>query len=155
METRFTWYAPEHEWTERSPDWYWWFGTIGAIAVAGSIWFQNYLLAALLAISTALFIIFNKREPGEHVVVVTDEWIMVDSKKYLFRELDGFWVADPLDHSIFGKLMLHIPNGPVQLHTYLIDVDVEIAELRDFLRTKITEKEYKPNQVEILFDKYL
>lgn len=155
METTFTWYSPHYEWRERSADWFWWVGTLALIGIGLSVWFKNYLLAALLFLGGGLLILFARREPDEYVISVNQEGITIDERKFLFRDLDAFWIADPTAQGVFHKLMLHTQSGPVQMHTYLIDIDVDVEALREFLRSKLTETEFKPSRIEVEFEKFL
>ena len=86
------WTVQTHEHRERSVDWYWGLGLIGLAGAAGSVFFGNYLFAAIIAIAAGSVGALAFRGPREHGVHVGPRGLSIDGTVYRFDAIESFWV---------------------------------------------------------------
>lgn len=144
MQTNFEWQAPEYEWTERGNDWYWVLGVVGVIIIGLSIYFKNYLLGILVLLGGTLLFAFSKRKPSNHDFVISPEGFFVDGHTYSFSEFEGFTISEPPANQNYPRVTFYKNFSPTPYSTYLIDFAIDTDELREFLATKLEERENAP-----------
>lgn len=89
-----SWQAPTHEFTERSPDWFWALGLLGVAGAITSILFSNYLLALIIGLGAVCMAILALRPPRMCKIDVSAAGIRVDHALYPMRVLKSFWVDE-------------------------------------------------------------
>jgi hypothetical protein len=154
MESLFAWTAPEYEYRPRSSDWYWWVGTFGFVGAGAAIWFENYLLGGLLVLGTLLLLVFSKREPLNHEIVIDETGISIDGTLYAMNTIDHFWIAEPVHNQQYARLIIHRAYSIQASNTYLIDSEIPLAELREFLLQFTTEKEYRESDTLVRLEEF-
>lgn len=141
MQTRFEWQAPEYEWVERGSDWYWVLGTLAVVIIGLSVYFKNYLLAILILLGSTLLIAFSKRKPTDHELAISPEGFFVDGYTYQFSQFQGFTIAEPPANQNYPRITFYKQGSPTPFLTFLIDFEIDTDELREFLLTKLEERE--------------
>ncbi len=89
-----SWQAPTHEFTERSPDWFW---ALGLLCVAGAITaiiFGNILLALIIGLGAFCMTVLALRPPKLCQIDVSQIGVRVDHALYPMRSLKNFWVDE-------------------------------------------------------------
>jgi hypothetical protein len=94
MSPILSWKAPTHEYTERSPDWFWAVGLIGVAGAVISVLFGNYLLALIIGLAAVCMAILALRPPRLCEITLTSQGIRVDHAFYPQRSLKSFWIDE-------------------------------------------------------------
>ena len=89
-----SWQAPTHEFTERSPDWFWALGLLGVAGAITSILFGNILFALIIGLASVCMAILALRPPKMCEIDVSLVGIRVDHALYPMRSLRDFWVDE-------------------------------------------------------------
>lgn len=89
-----SWQAPTHEFTERSPDWFWALGLLGIAGAVTAILFSNYLLALIIGLGAVCMAILALRPPKLCQIDISEIGIRVDHALYPMRSLRNFWVDE-------------------------------------------------------------
>ena len=89
-----SWQAPTHEYTERSPDWFWALGLIGVGGAVTAALFSDYLLTLIIALGSVCMAILALRPPKLCDITVNEQGVRVDHALYPMRSLKNFWVDE-------------------------------------------------------------
>jgi hypothetical protein len=90
--TYLTWEAHEHEYREKSSDWYWAVGIITLSIAAISIIFNDIIFAIFIIIGAFALCLASSKAPRILTYEITDRGIRVNDTLYLYQNLDSFWV---------------------------------------------------------------
>lgn len=96
------WKALEYEYVEKSADWYWIVGTIGALVTAISYFIGNWSFAILVVISTIMFMFLATRRPGWITVKLNHKTISINNRNKYLKHYDEFNIDEERN-----KLLLH------------------------------------------------
>ncbi len=134
-----SWQAPTHEYTERSPDWFW---ALGLLCVGGAITailFSNLLLALIIGLGALCMAILALRPPKLCDITITTQGIRVDHAFYPLRSLRTFWV----DEESREKTQLIVTTGSILNPELLLPLEehVDPEALRRILRKYLPEEE--------------
>lgn len=142
MQELFAWRAKEFEDFEKTNDWYW---TIGLVAIVGAgiaFWQDSFSFGVLILVSGFTLMVFGKVKHGTHSILLTEDYIMVDENKILWKDVVGFSIIDIPKEFPEKKMILEVSNSVRSKISFKIDRNVVNAEtLRDFLSTKTEEKD--------------
>jgi hypothetical protein len=147
MNDEIVWHVLTHEHRERSADWYWTLGLGTVLGCVASIYFGNYLLAAILIIGVGSICVLSVRGPREHEVKLDRRGVTLDGTLYHYRSIASFWVED---HELMP------PDWPPRLfitttglisprHTIPLDDPTHGAAVRAYLLRYIPEEEHEPH----------
>lgn len=141
---RFSWVTHQYERHERSNDWYWILGIVAAIGVALSIVFQNYLLAILIALGATMIGILANREHEELRVEILGKGIHINKNLYPYKKIKSFWMYQATTRQgLQYRMILEIARPLLPFFTIQLDPKVDLVQLREYLRTRILEKEHR------------
>ncbi len=140
MAAAFEWQAYEYDYYDKTPDWFWLVGAGGLVGIILSIFFVNYLLAIILALSTGMLLFYGKREPELIEVSVDSRGIQVRHELYLYKHLKSFWILDREDgpQLIIHSERLIVPHISIPLG------EAPSTEIRAYLKRFLPEVEYTP-----------
>ena len=129
-----SWQAPTHEFTERSPDWFWALGLLGLAGAVTAVLFSNYLLALIIGLGAVCMAILALRPPKMCQIDVSEIGIRVDHALYPIRSLKSFWVDEvsrPIPQLIVAtdSLLNPVLVLPLEEHVSPEKVKVEMLKL--------------------------
>lgn len=133
------WTDYEFEHRPKTPDWYW---ALGIIAIAGTvtaILLENYLFAIFIIIAALALSYFGRKEPRIIDYKVNRHGIKIDNILYPYLNLEGFWIDYNEERP---RLLLHSTQSMNSIISICIE-ETDTAELRDFLRDYLPEKELR------------
>ena len=143
------WSALEYEDKERTPDWFWGLGIV-ALALAGlSIYFENYLLAVLIAISAFSLALFAARKPEYTEYELHEDGIRINKTFYPFNTLQSFWVEQ---FSAEPKIIIVSKKFFVP-HIIIPIADHDPKKIREFLLNKLEEVEHHEPLLHIITER--
>jgi len=98
----FVWEMPSHEQHERTPVWYLIVSLLALASVVYGVLANNYLFALIVLISAVILILVNNDEPGNILVQIGHNGIVVDGNFVLYDQLADFSV---IYHPPFTKVL--------------------------------------------------
>ena len=92
------WLAHEHEYKERSSDWFWAVGIVAFSIAIASIIFGSVIFGILVLVASFAMALFINREPDEIEVAVNEIGIARGRVFYPYESLDSFWIDHEHPH---------------------------------------------------------
>jgi hypothetical protein len=152
MPERIEWEAPEYEFREHHPNWFWGVGIGIGVLVLLAILFKNFLLAIFLIISGFALMMYAVRQPQIIKYALTSRGLERAGKLFLYAELKSFWVntaeeAPPAGQIIFESQKLLMPHiiAPLAENT-------ESTLVREFLKPQLKEEFHADSVADMLGD---
>ncbi len=141
----FIWQAHEYIFQEKTSDWYWAVGIIGASVAVISLIFGNIIFALLIALCTFCLMLFGAKEPALVRFEINKTGVLIDRRLYPYGTLQSFWVEDNRHRGHQSKLFLKskrlaVPLIAVPLEGHEEGVNPE--DIRDFLLDHLLEDEH-------------
>jgi len=146
----FSWETLEHEYTEKSPDWFWVVGIGGAVIALASLLLGNILLSLVAILVTVVLFLYSSRQPEKVKVTVNRRGVQVEHIHHPFNSLRSFWIHDHLPKK---KLILHSDKAFAQHWHLPIPDDVDHEALREFLLEHLKEEPHEPTLIDVLVEK--
>ena len=137
-----SWVVHTHEHKDRSVDWYWTLGLAAVAAAGASIFFGNFLFAAIIGIAAGSMGVLVARGPRTHWVRVDTKGVSMDGTLYPYRSIHSFWV-EPFNAAAGQHGRLLISNAGL-LHPQLViplEESARAASVRTYLKKYIPEEE--------------
>lgn len=142
MKELFAWKAKEFEDFEKNNDWYWTVGLIGLVGAGIAFWQDSFSFAVLILVCAFTLIVFANTKHGVHSILITDDYVMVDEKQILWKDIIGFSIIDTKDELGGKKVIFETTNSVRTKISFKIDRNLVNPEtLRSFLKEKTQEKE--------------
>jgi len=88
------WQIHEYEHYEKTPDWFWIVGIIGATLAVLAVIFNSILFAVLIVIATVSIIIFGNKAPHLLDCEINKKGVRVNRTFYPYSNLDSFNLTD-------------------------------------------------------------
>src|SRR3990167_8118911 len=92
------WGAHEHEYKERSSDWFWAVGIVAFSIAIASIIFGNVLFGILVLVASFAMALFINKEPEVTEVVINEQGVARGRVFYTYESLDSFWIDHEHSH---------------------------------------------------------
>jgi hypothetical protein len=102
----FSWEAPEYEYIEKHPRWYWVTGIVLLAIVIYAIITNSVLMAITFILIGMLMYIFAEREPRQIRMEINSDGIVADRQIYEYDDLKSFWIFYEVEAG-FKVLSLH------------------------------------------------
>lgn len=154
MNEIFTWRTKEFENFKKTNDWFWWVGLLSIAGAGIAFWTGSVSFGIFILISGFALILFGNVSHPEHSILITEEGLMIDQSKFLWKDVLGFSIIDDPKDS-FGKKVLFETNRAVAnkislpINRSVVNPDA----LRKFLAQHIEEKEIKESLSKSLAEK--
>ncbi|MBU6232049.1 MAG: hypothetical protein KGI45_00640 [Patescibacteria group bacterium] len=91
-EALIAWSAPEHLYTEKSPDWYWAVGIVTLALAVVSFIFGDIITSIFILVAAVALVLHAARPPRNIYHEINDRGIIIHDRLYSFLELDSFWI---------------------------------------------------------------
>lgn len=143
------WIAPEHKHKEKSMDFFWTVGIIALLIFVASIWFQNYLFAIFILISSILLIMISNKTPEDIEYKIDTEGISIRDKKYRWKEIKGYFIKK---YENEANLLIEIDKYFLPIYT--IPVPLELTKkINENLKKILNQKDLNESQSMIFMEK--
>ena len=138
---KIEWTAPEYPFWQKPAEWYVSASIIGGSLVIASVFFNNFVLAILIAIITLSLLISATVPPKKITVSINKKGVTIGSLFYPFINLESFWISDLEDPS-----RLFLKSKKLLSPIIMIEiVEVEEEEIEKILKNYLEEEElYEP-----------
>lgn len=148
---RLEWEADEHEYKERSSDWYWAVSIITVSVAIASVIFGNIIFGILVLVAAFSLTVFIDREPRIVKITVTEKGISKGGTMYPYDTLKSFWIETEHSHP---KIMLRSERFYLPLIIIPLGEGVDLERLEDVLK-EFLEEEYHSTPLLEKFLEYL
>ncbi len=111
-----TWQAYEFEHNEKTPDWFWIVGIIGATLAVVAVIFNNTLFATLITMATVSVIIFGNKEPHLLDCEINKKGVRIHKTFYPYSNLETFNVTEGHSPKLLlksSKLLMPLITVPI------------------------------------------
>ena len=150
LTTEFTWQSAEYVKNARGVDWYWAVALLGVAGVTACVVLDNYLFAVIVFIAIVFIFVYASRDPVLHTVSVSQVGVEIAERMFTYEHLTHFWIEN---HPREGyKLLLHSDIKMMPISVLPIDDTVDVVTLRNFLISKIPEREIREPVLLQLFE---
>jgi len=103
---RIEWQAPEFEYRERSPAWYWGSIAVAVLALAVAVWQRNFLFATFIVIAEIMVLVWSTRTPAMVSFLIDEHRITIhEHASHLFTDIETFSILD--DGSPWATVVFH------------------------------------------------
>ncbi len=143
-----SWEVKEYEHFERSPDWFWGVALVAIVGGLLAIFFDNFLLAVIIALAAMSLVMYAKREPMTLTVELSAAGVKIGKTFYPYKNLKTFWVTEADDRT---KLLLESSRSIMPI----IDIRAPIArreEIMDYLNDYLPALEREESLIDALGD---
>ena len=136
----FAWEAPEYEYIEKHPKWYWVMGLILLAIIVYAIITNSILMAITFILIGMLGYAYAEREPRLIRMEINPDGVIVDKIMYEYDDLKSFWIFYEVETgfkilSLHSKKTflphIHIPVGdanPILIREVLLNYLPEIKQ---------------------------
>ena len=130
------WSAYEHEYVERSVDWFWALGIVAVSVAITSILFSNLLFAILIIVAAVTIGIIARTPPELVEFELSERGIRVAGTLHRYNDIISFWVededgAEPL--LLVDTIKFMSPNLIIPIE------NIDPHEVRAYLRAYVEE----------------
>lgn len=147
----FSWVFPEFEYKNKNRKWYYIVGVIALILISIAIVFQNYLFGFLIFIGVFLMFNLATKEPLILEVEISEQGLKINETMHSFSNINAFWIAENTKEQAILLLATNKPIAPVI--SVVIDEEINILELREYLLDFLEEQEMKEPLSDKIIDK--
>lgn len=139
MADDISWQAPEFEYIEKGPDWYWAVGVIATTLIVAAILFENLLFSLVILFATIALVTQANREPDILEFTIDRRGVRIENTLYPYASLRSFWVENT-EHE--QQIILQSQKN---LMPYIIVpiAEVDPEEVRDYLLQFLPEEEHE------------
>ncbi len=138
----FGWNSPEFEFKEKTKKWYWMVGIVGLILIVIALLLQNYLFGFLILVGVVLMFVLSNKQPLDLPIEVSEYGIKVYQDLYSYEnDIYAFWIS--MNKRNQPVLLLYTSKRVTPLISLIVDEEIDVIGLREFLSEFIQEQEMK------------
>ncbi|MCP4181178.1 MAG: hypothetical protein GY756_25730 [bacterium] len=114
--------------------------------------YNDYYFSAIIFIGTMMMYYLKKSEQSNIDIIIDDKGISVDDKILPYSEISKFWIVENKDETNYLLIRFKFALiNPTKIYT--INSDVNLEELRTFLKEFLKEKRIKERIYEKLINR--
>ena len=103
-----SWHALEFEHKQKTPDWFWAVSLISVCIIATTIFYQNYLFAVFIFLSTTILLYKANQTPHIISCEITNRGITLDNYLFPYNSIEAFWIEPDSSNSKHHKILLRV-----------------------------------------------
>jgi hypothetical protein len=141
------WEAPEYEYIEKSPDWFWAVAIIAAGFIFLAYFFRNIILGVLIFLMAFVVMLYGARKPRLAKFLIDWRGITINSRFYPYENLKSFWIHyDPPHHKelVFISKKLFMPLISIPL------AEADPNKIREILIKYLEERHQELSFIDVL-----
>jgi hypothetical protein len=144
---KIEWEAPEYEFHEKSPDWFWTLGIITLALFLSAILLHSFLFGFLILLAGFSLALFGARKPDIVSFKINAQGIHIGSRIYPYENLKCFWV----DYEPPYKKELIIESRKTFMpHITMIIEDADPIKIRNCLLQFLKEEKIEETLTNII-----
>ena len=144
------WDAPEYEYNEKSPSWYWITIIAAALIVAFAIYERNFLFGLFIVVGEVLLIVWGNRPPRMIRFSIAADSISLatpdgPATSHLFKEFESMSVN--LQGDEWAEIAFSY-RAKLRTPLKLLFPQAKLADLRANMKTVLREVPYEPTFID-------
>ena len=147
-----SWQEYEHDYNEKSKDWYWSLGILMVTASILAIIFGNYIFGVLIIVTGVCLAVVGSKEPRLVEFELNKMGVKIGKKLFPYATLENFWVQDNTEHGRKSHLLIKSKKTAVPLIVIPMG-DIDPEEIRDFLLYNVLEKELHESLSQLILER--
>lgn len=147
--TSFRFTAPEFHYKHKTTDWYWAVAIVIIASAITSVIFSNILFGIVIVVGGFTLIVHAARKPVDHEIEISDAGITVGKYRFSYGNLESFWIEHDGNRMLIKTKKMIMPHIIIPVDSL---EDEEKEEIREFLRTKLTEHEQHEPLLEMIME---
>lgn len=142
------WQAPEYEYREKGPSWYWLSIIIAAVIVAFSVWEKNFLFGIFVVIAEVLLIVWGNRTPRTVGFTLTETGMDIEGgKRYPLKDFESVSIDEASDGWTEIIFSFH---AKLKTPLKVLFPEERLPELRTNMKTVLKEVPHEPTLIDAI-----
>jgi len=92
LPSKIRWSAPEYEFHEKTPEWYWALGIITAALVLAAVVLHNFLFAVFAVLAGFSVGLYGARRPRLVSHEINSGGVSFGNRNFNYENIDHFWI---------------------------------------------------------------
>lgn len=147
LPSKIKWSAPEYEFHEKTPEWYWALGIITAALVLAAVILHNFLFAVLVVLAGFSVGLYGTRRPRTILHEINSGGILAGNKNFNYEHIDHFWIN--YDPPAKKELILE-SKKTFSTHTVILLGNADPEQIRRYLLQYLKEKKIEESLVAVI-----
>jgi hypothetical protein len=134
---KIEWQAPEYEFHQKSPDWFWALGSITIALFFSAIFLHSFLFGILTLLAGFSLALYGARRPNIVSFGLGPRGIQVNKRIYNYEDLKSFWLNYNPPHK---KELLIESKKTFMPHMVIMLGDADPEKIRNYLLQFLKEE---------------
>ncbi|KKT21099.1 MAG: hypothetical protein UW04_C0011G0008 [Parcubacteria group bacterium GW2011_GWB1_43_8] len=147
LPSKIKWGAPEYEFHEKTPEWYWALGIITAALVLAAVVLHNFLFAVFAVLAGFSVGLYGARRPRAISHEINSGGVLLGNRSFNYENIDHFWIN--YDPPAKKELILE-SKKTFSTHTAILLGDADPEQIRRYLLQYLKEKKIEESLVAVI-----
>ncbi|OHA51513.1 MAG: hypothetical protein A2W59_00795 [Candidatus Terrybacteria bacterium RIFCSPHIGHO2_02_41_19] len=147
LPSKIKWSAPEYEFHEKIPEWYWVLGIITAAMVLAAVVLRNFLFAVFAVLAGFSVGLYGARRPRLVSHEINPGGVLTRNKNLNYEDISHFWVN--YDPPTKKELILE-SKKTFSAHTVILLGNADPEQIRRYLLQYLKEKKIEESLVAVI-----
>ena len=149
MDEHLVWEAPEFEYHDKGPSWYWITTLVAVLLVAFAVYQKNYGFAIFIVLCEVMLLVWAGKEPRMVTFRLTDQELHAeDIKTWPLASVHEFSITECI-HEDHSRVFLKHNRGIISETVIIIPTEL-VLHVRARLGEKITEVHHEDNWTDVI-----
>ena len=147
LPSKIKWLAPEYEFHEKTPEWYWALGIITAAMVLAAVVLRNFLFAVFAVLAGFSVGLYGARRPRMIIHEINSGGVSLGNRNFNYENIDHFWIN--YNPPTKKELILE-SKKTFSTHTVILLGDADPEQIRRYLLQYLKEKKIEESLVAVI-----
>jgi len=147
LPSKIRWSAPEYEFHEKTPEWYWALGIITAALVLAAVIMRNFLFAVFAVLAGFSVGLHGSRRPRTIIHEINSGGVSFGNINLNYEDIGHFWIN--YNPPTKKELMLE-SKKTFSTHTIILLGDADPEPIRRYLLQYLKEKKIEESLVAVI-----
>ena len=147
LPSKIRWLAPEYEFHEKTPEWYWALGIIAAALVLAAVVLHNFLFAVFAVLAGFSVGLYGTRRPRMITHEINSGGVSLGNRNFNYENIDHFWIN--YNPPTKKELILE-SKKTFSTHTIILLGDADPEPIRRYLLQYLKEKKIEESLVAVI-----
>ena len=147
LPSKIRWNAPEYEFHEKTPEWYWALGIITAALVLAAVVLHNFLFAVFAVLAGFSVGLHGSRKPRIIIHEINSGGLSFGNRNLNYEDIGHFWIN--YNPPIKKDLILE-SKRTFSTHTVILLGDADPEQTRRYLLQYLKEKKIEESLVAVI-----
>jgi len=147
LPSKIKWDAPEYEFHEKTPEWYWALGIITAALVLAAVVLHNFLFAVFAVLAGFSVGLHGSRRPRIIIHEINSGGVSFGNRNLNYDSIDHFWIH--YDPPVKKELILE-SRKTFSAHMVILLGNADPEQIRRYLLQYLKEKKIEESLVAVI-----